>query len=211
MATDKVHVQHCILYQVQKSVRIDFLFSTKILHHTICSTNNALETLGNATTMIWSNNLLRIRHKCKKACRAVRSNAAYHFQTSTSDGNDPKRRMEKNGFHTNLLKLTKISEWQRVFLLSISSIENLFCEKSLRTMKNTLLVLSIYSETSRYKHTQFYLSWHSISNKDRTNRHLCRLVSPNGKYLPYNPKRKKWINLWQTRNQHRNTRTEGFG
>jgi len=45
------------------------------------------------------------------------------------NGKDPKRRKMDSA---NSLKPTKINEWQRVFLFSISSIENFSCGKSLK-------------------------------------------------------------------------------
>jgi len=100
----------------------------------------------------------------KRACRAIGINAVNHFQTPTRDRKDPKRRIM--GFHIDSLKPIKISEWQRVFFVSISSVENFSCGKSLRTMKSGYS-MTIWTQKVMVSTNQQHQSQNSNASKRR--------------------------------------------
>jgi len=90
MAIDKVHIQHCILYEVQqvqkmlqkRANRFSFL-DEDITSYDIFDKQcpgNPRKCDNNDLEQLLTENSVQMQ---KKACRAVRSNAAYHFQTPT--------------------------------------------------------------------------------------------------------------------------------
>lgn len=76
--------------------------------------------------------------KCDDDLNAKRAYKTDNFLTLIRDAKHPKK---ENGFHMNLLKPTKVNEWQRVFLLSISNVESLSCGTSLQATRNGFSML----------------------------------------------------------------------